>query len=265
MNRYDARAMEKSSTQESKEMWRAGASVILLKRILRHTNLMMDEQKALLSLAAGEFAVGSHDEIVRDGQSVDSYCLLADGVLARTLDTASGSRQITALYVPGEIPDIHTLIMPSATVSLEAIGNAHIVRIHRATMHDAIRRFPILLEAFWREAAIDAIIALEWIANIGQRPALSRIAHLFAEIAVRMDVVRGNAFHFSFPPTQIQIAQAVGLSSVHVNRSLNALREENVLQLRNGIVFVEDWAKLKHVAEFDDNYLSYHEPQRIVL
>jgi hypothetical protein len=94
---------------------------------------------------------------------------------------------------------------------------------------------------------------------------MSRIAHLFAEIAVRMDVVRGNAFHFSFPPTQIQIAQAVGVSPVHANRSLNGLREENAMQLRNGIVFVDDWAKLKHLAEFDDKYLFCHEPQRIVL
>ena len=256
--------MEKLATHESKEMWRAGASVTLLKRIARHTILTTDEQKALLSLANGEFAVSSHNEMVRDGKLVDFYCLLADGVLARTLDAASGSRQITAFCVPGEIADIHTLIMPSATISLEAIGSAHIVRIQRATMHNTLRRFPILLEAFWRETVIDATIAAEWIANAGQRPAMSRIAHLFAEIAVRMDAVRGNTFHFSFPPTQIQIAQAVGVSPVHANRSLNALREENAMHLRSGAVFVDDWAKLTHLGEFEDRYLSYHDPQRIV-
>jgi len=256
--------MEMSSIHDSKELWRAGASAILLKRISRHTVLTADEQNALLSLADSEFAVGSHHEILRDGQSVDFYCLLADGVLARILDAASGSRQITGFYVPGEIPDIRTLVMPSAIFSLEAIGSAHIVRIPRATMHDAIRRFPIFLEALWREASIDATIGSEWLANVGQRPAMPRIAHLFAEIAVRMDTVRGNAFDFPFPATQIQIAQAAGVSAVHANRSLNTLREQNAMQLRNGLVFVNDWAKLKDLAEFDDGYLSYHEPQRIV-
>jgi len=82
------------SNHKSKEMWRAGASAILLKRIARHTILTTDEQKALLSLAGGEFAVCSHEEIVRDGQSVDFYCLLADGVLARTLDAASGPAKL---------------------------------------------------------------------------------------------------------------------------------------------------------------------------
>src|SRR5215469_2499133 len=265
MNQCDAGAMAVSSIHESKEIWRAGASAILLKRIARHTILTTDEQKAILSLTDGEFEVCNHHEVVRVGQSVEFYCLLADGMLARTLDAASGSRQITAFYVPGEIPDIDTLIMPSTTVSLEAIGSVHIVRIHRAGMHDSIRRFPVLLEAFWREAVIDATIAAEWIANVGQQPAMPRIAHLFAEIAVRMDTVRGNAFDFPFPATQIQIAQAVGVSPVHANRSLNVLREENAMHLRNGTVFVEDWAKLTHLAEFDDKYLSYHDAQRILL
>jgi CRP-like cAMP-binding protein len=122
--------------------------------------------------------------------------------------------------------------------------------------------FPGIGEALWRHTVSDAAISAEWIVNVGQRDARSRLAHLFCEMAVRHDKVSGNAFEFEFPVSQANLADATGMSVVHTNRSLQSLRRAGTLQMRGGIVAVEDWATLQATAEFDSAYLNMQPPVR---
>jgi CRP-like cAMP-binding protein len=120
------------------------------------------------------------------------------------------------------------------------------------------------MEAFWRETIIDAVISAEWTANIGQRPAKPRIAHLFAEMATRCGPVAGPTIEYAFPLTQTNIAEATGMSAVHVNRSIQALRAEKLLFFEKGIVHIPDWKNLVDAAGFDDRYLSFDQPLRLL-
>ena len=234
-------------------------------KLLNHTRLTSDEQCALHKLTGERVVLPAHTDMVRRGQVVESACLVVEGLLARTCNTASGFRQVTAFYVAGEMPDVHALMMPHATATLTALSRAQVIRLPRNAVRDTVRHFPAIMEAFWRETVIDAAISTQWVTNIGQREAKARIAHLLAEMAVRRRAVIANTFDFSFPATQIDLADATGLSPVHVNRSLQALRAEQVMDVGKGRVYVRDWQKLVAVAEFDDRYLFFgNEPQRLL-
>lgn len=215
----------------------------------------MPEQETLLP---------AHSDIVRRGQSVDSACLVVEGFLARIRDTSSGRRQITAFYLPGEMPDLDALLVPSALATLLALSPVRIQRVPRAAMRDAIARYPAIGEALWRQTIMDGMIAMEWVANIGQRQARARIAHLICEVAIRSRAVAGEQFDFAFPVTQTHIAEATGMSPVHVNRSVQALRAERALELVDGRAFVRNWALLQDIAEFEGSYLDMEAPVRLL-
>jgi CRP-like cAMP-binding protein len=116
---------------------------------------------------------------------------------------------------------------------------------------------PNVANKLWRDTLIDAAIFREWITNVGSREAPSRIAHLLCEIFVKLQAVgltKGNSF--DFPITQSEIADATGLSTVHVNRSVQKLRRERLIALEKGRCTITDWEGLKRTGMFDASYLS---------
>jgi len=245
-------------------MHRFSATKLFLEKVQRHTRLTDEEREGFLSLAGQSHAVPADTDMVRRGEPISSTCLVVEGLLARTVDTLSGHRQIAAFYVPGEMPDVHAAMMTSATATLHAVSPTRVARVNRSDIDALLRQFPVLAEALWRETIIDSIIAMEWTANIGQRQAKGRLAHLFAEMAVRSGANNSNSFEYRFPVTQENLAEATGMTPVHVNRTLQALRADGVLELNGGVASVRDWKGLVEVAEFDDGYLTYDQPQRLL-
>jgi CRP-like cAMP-binding protein len=245
-------------------MLRFSATRLFLDKVQRHTRLTEEEITGFLSLAGQSHSVPADTDMVRRGDPVSSTCLVVEGLLARTVDTSSGHRQIAAFYVPGDMPDVHAAMMTSATTTLHAVSPTRVARMQRSDVDAVLRKFPVLAEALWRETIIDSIIAMEWTANIGQRQAKARLAHLFAEMAVRLGAVTSNSFEYRFPATQENLAEATGMTPVHVNRTLQALRAEGVLDLNSGMAHIRDWRRLVEVAGFDDGYLRYEDPQRLL-
>jgi len=201
--------------------------------------------------------------IVKRGEMVGSSCLVMDGLVARISDTLPGRRQITALYITGDMPDIHAMMMPQASSTVVALTSARVLRLPRAPMLAMVVRYPALGEALWRETVRDAMIATEWVTNVGARMALPRLAHLFCEMAVRFGVDKGNAFDWIFPITQAQLGETTGMSAVHVNRSLQVLRKSGVMDFEDHRVVVDDWDRLQSIGEFDGDYLDYGKPERL--
>jgi CRP-like cAMP-binding protein len=237
--------------------------VQFLNRLLRHTKLGAEEQNAFLSLASAEIDMPAHGIVIARGQTAASSCLVMQGLLAKTRDTLSGRRQITALYIPGDMPDIHDMMVPAAASTIVALTPVKLLRLPRASLLALVGRYPAIGEALWRETVRDAAISTEWVANVGARLALPRLAHLFCEMAVRSGVDKGNAFDWFFPITQAHLAETTGMSTVHVNRSLQSLRKRAVMEVRDHRVFVRDWARLQAVGEFDGGYLACAEPGRL--
>jgi CRP-like cAMP-binding protein len=128
-------------------------------------------------------------------------------------------------------------------------------------MRAFIQAHPRIADALWRDTLIDAAVFREWIVGLGRRDALTRIAHLFCEMLVRLKSVglaEGNAC--DLPMTQAEIGDALGLSTVHVNRILRSLRAAGLIELRAGTLTVKDWEGLQSAGVFDATYLHLKAP-----
>jgi CRP-like cAMP-binding protein len=197
----------------------------------------------------------AHQDIVSDGDRPSVVCLMLEGMACRYKISADGKRQIVSFHIPGDIPDIQSLFIDVMDHSLAALVPSKILAIPHARMCSIIDNYPRIAHVLWRESLIDAAVFREWIV-VRSRPAYVRVAHLLCEHFARMDAVGlANGKSCALPITQVQIGDALGLSDVHVNRTLQELRGENLIQLHNGMLTILDTEGLKAAGEFDARYL----------
>ena len=129
-------------------------------------------------------------------------------------------------------------------------------------MREITRRRPNIAEILWRDSLVDAALFREWIVNVGQRPALNRLAHIVVELRERLKIIgRVAENRFDMPLTQEQIGEAMGITAVHANRIIKQLRDEAVVDFDRGRVTILDEARLQELADFDDRYL-HNRPTR---
>jgi CRP-like cAMP-binding protein len=234
-----------------------------LEKLLKRTHLTDVEQAAILSLRGIREEFYSQRDFLGREERRDSMCVISRGICARTSVNAQGDRQITAFCMTGDIPDLHRLMLPKSASTFMALSPGEIVRIKEADIREVALQYPGIAEAMWRDTVCDGSISAEWIVNIGRRDAKTRIAHLVCEMAVRLGSATSNAFSYEFPITQVNLADATGLSTVHTNRSLQSLRREGLVRLQGGTIWVEDWETLKTVGEFSQEYLCFDDPTRL--
>ena len=226
-------------------------------RIEARSVLAPDERQAILDLPGQVATVKTNAELVRLGQVVDRTCLVVDGLMARFSLARNGARQISAFYIPGDMPDLHSFVMPRATSALVGLAPTTVLRVPHAAIAAVTERFPKVATALWRDCTMDAALTAEWLLNLSRRSAQSRTAHLFCEMAVRYGQIGAfEDLHFPFPITQTHLADAVGLTSVHVNRTLKKLKDGGIVRVTRSQVTVLDWQKLTAIAEFDPSYLQ---------
>ncbi len=236
---------------------RQAALNLFLNRVSARSRLADDERRAILDLPGEVVTVLSNRDLVRLGEVVDRTCLVADGLMARFGQTREGTRQISALYVPGDMPDLHSFVAPRSNWALTALTKTTVLRVPHAAIEDIVDRHPGIGKAFWRDCTIDAAITSEWILNIGRRSARARLAHLLCEMATRYEQIgQFVGLRFAFPISQVHLADALGLTSVHVNRMLGSLKRAGIVEVTKQVVNVIDWNALVSAAEFDVGYLQ---------
>lgn len=235
---------------------RIGALKLFLRRIEARSTLNDAERDAVLALSGQPQRIAAHQDFVRLGEAVSESCLVVEGVVARFAQLEDGSRQIIGLHIPGDMVDLYSLMLPRAPSPLQALTGSTVIKVP----HEALRQLafdsPGLSAALWRDCVVDGAIVAQWLVNVGRRNARGRIAHLLCEMAVRYDqigMLQNDSF--PFPITQEQIADALGLTSVHVNRSLKSLREEGLIRLPRAGAHILNWRGLANAAEFDASYL----------
>ena len=226
-----------------------------VERLTARSALTAAEQQVILELPTQSVSIKAHHDFVQEDAQTSYSCLIVSGLVGRFGQLNSGTRQITALHIPGDMADLHSAVRPIGIGGLHALTDTTIVKVP----HDAIRRlaarFPAVAEALWRDCMLDAAVLMQWVVNVGRRNARTRLAHIFCEMAVRYGADRSALAEFAFPITQEQLGEATGLTGVHVNRTLKWLRDTKLLTLRGGTVTIHDWPKLVRVAEFDSAYL----------
>lgn len=220
----------------------------------------IDAQEA----AALEGAVGrtasyvARKIIVRQQTPLTQCTLLLEGFVERYKDTPEGRRQILAIHIPGDFVDLHSYPLKRLEHSVAALTDVKVALFPHSAIRTLTERSATLTELLWRSTLIDAAINREWIVSVGARSAVVRLAHLFCEMYVRLERIgMAEAKTFALPLTQVDLADATGLTAVHANRMLRLLREQGLVVFRQGMVEILDWEALKRFADFDTGYLFF--------
>ncbi len=228
----------------------------LVRKLESIAGLTDEERHAILSLPAKTRFLEPRQDIVRDADKPSQCCLILEGWICRYKLLSEGRRQIFSFHIPGDVPDLQSLHIHTMDHSLATVTKASVAFIPHDALRDLISRFPNIAALLWRDTLIDAGIFRQWMLGMGRRSAYGRIAHLFCEMYVKLEAVGLAGEHrCALPITQLDLADALGLTSVHVNRTLKELRGSGLLTLRSNTLVVEKWDELAQAAEFDPTYL----------
>lgn len=235
----------------------------LITKLERRDRLSDDERRALQDAIARVREVDARADIVQQGSRPTESCLVLEGFAARYKVTETGKRQITAVHVPGDFVDLHSLLLKVMDHGVLALTPCKVALVP----HDALRRItddhPHLSRLLWLSTLIDGAIHREWLVAMGRLSAVERLAHLICEVFTRLDVIGlTDGTTFRFPLNQVETADALGLSIVHVNRVLQELRGHGLLTWRGEVIAIEDVAALKRFAQFDPTYLHLEREPR---
>lgn len=227
-----------------------------LKKLKRRIEISSDEERALRSVVTETRRVGPDQILIRGGQELNVSLLLIDGWLARSKDLPGGQRQVTQLHVAGDFADLHSFTLKCLDHDVMTLSDCIIGVAPHERIKDLTENFPKIARYYWFSTNVDAAITRELALSLGQRSAISRMAHLFCELHVRLDAV-GHARDdgFDFPLTQRELSECLGLTVVHVNRTIQELRRRGLVELENRQLTILDKRGLEGVAEFDPSYL----------
>ncbi|HZI42377.1 MAG TPA: Crp/Fnr family transcriptional regulator, partial [Gemmatimonadaceae bacterium] len=167
-----------------------------------------------------------------------------------------GKRQIVSLFVPGDFCDVNVYILKQMDHSIAAITRLKVAMISPDEMNALTAERPRITQALWWHELVSVATQREWTLNLGQRSAYERLAHLLIELYMRLNVVgRAHDGRCDFPLTQNDLADATGLTSVHVNRTLQELRRDRLIELERKQLHILDLPRMMDVAMFNPNYL----------
>jgi len=234
----------------------------LIRKLESIFTLSDDERHALQELPMQVVAIKADQDIVREGDRPSRSCLLLSGFACTYKVTAQGKRQIVSFNLPGDVPDLQSLHLKVLDNSVSTMSQCSVGFITHEALWDLCIRYPRITAAFWRETLIDAAIFREWVLNVGRREGVSRMAHVLCELMVRLKAVGLVEDHAcDLPITQVEFADALGFTTVHVNRVLQQMRAEGLIELTGERLNIPDWDRLKQVGEFDPTYLHLESDQ----
>lgn len=214
------------------------------------------DRAAIKALPVALRSASANQYLVREGDDAGECRMLLSGYACRHKMTSDGGRQIVSFHIPGDILDLQHLLLPRADHNLQTITKAVIASVPAVRLKRVAREHPNIAEALWRDTLIDASIFREWVLNVGRRDGKTRVAHMLCEFAARREAAGlGGPERFELPMTQEHIADATGMTVVHVNRMLQALNAAGIIERDGRSVAIRDWERMRRVADFDPLYL----------
>ncbi|WP_379770983.1 Crp/Fnr family transcriptional regulator [Flaviflagellibacter deserti] len=195
-------------------------------------------------------------DIARDHDRPSQCCILLDGLLYRYKLLEEGKRQIFSFHISGDIPDLQSLHLQVMDHNIGTVVSSVVAFVPHETMNRLIDDHPRIRNALWRDTLIEAAVFREWMAGLGRREAYGRISHFICELFVRYQAIGlANGYKVELPLTQEKMGDALGLSTVHVNRTLQAMRTDGLIRWYRGHLNITDWSGLKKAGAFDATYL----------
>lgn len=227
-----------------------------LKKLRRRIDLSHAEEQAIRGAVVETRTVRADQILVRNGEPLNASNMLLDGWLARSKDLPGGERQMTELHVAGDFADLHGFTLKQLDHDVVSLSNCVVAVVPHDRLKELTEEHPRLGRIYWFTANVDGAITRELALSLGQRSALSRMAHLFCELYVRLDAVgRARADGYEFPLTQRELSECLGLTVVHVNRTIQELRRRRLVELEGRQLRIVNRRGLEGVAQFDPSYL----------
>lgn len=228
----------------------------LLRKFARLVQIDADDRAAIEAMPFAVEPARSGDYLVREGDIAQHCDILLAGYACRHKVTVEGRRQIVSFHLPGDILDLEHLSFARADHSVQLITDATVARISSDVLKQVAASRPNIAEALWRDSLIDGAIFREWILNVGRRDPKARIAHMLCEFAARREAAGLGAPETLHLPMNVdEIADATGLTAVHVNRSLASMEADGTIGRAGKLLEIRDWGRLQQVAGFDPLYL----------
>ena len=225
-------------------------------RLEAFTRLSSDDLAAIAKVSKTSRVIPPRRDLIREGEHPKYIHLMLDGWACRYKTLPDGRRQIVAFFVPGDFCDLNVYVLRQMDHSIGAITRLSVADISREEMDRLTANYPRVTQALWWEALVNAAIQREWTLNVGQRTAYERLAHLLTELFLRLRTVKmTNGISCDFPLTQNDLADATGLTAVHVNRTLQELRRDKLIELERRRLTIPDLQRLMDAAMFNANYL----------
>lgn len=235
----------------------AGVASAWLTKLDRFNTLSRAEADVVEAVErGGDRRAAARSDIVREGDPPRGMILICEGWAFRYKMLADGRRQIVDFLLPGCVCDLRVQLLAARDHSIGTITPVRYAELTPAWLNEVETSSPRVLQALEWETLVNAAIAREWIVNLGQRTALERVAHLMCELFHRLRGI-GMAEDNSciVPLTQMDVAEATGMTAVHVNRTLQQLRARNILAWSGGKLSIPDLGVLESVALFNPDYL----------
>jgi CRP-like cAMP-binding protein len=230
----------------------------LLRRLETRVPLAEADREAVRALPFVPRTLEPAAYIVREGEAALQCALLLAGFAYRHKVTGEGERQILSVHMPGEFLDLQNSFLGVADHNVQALTRVEVAMIAVPALRQLTETRPMVGRALWMDTLVDSAIFREWIVNIGRRDATSRIAHLLCEFSLRLSAAGLAEEHrYELPMTQEQLADATGLTAVHVNRVLKELGRQGLIARDKRAVEILDWNRLSAVADFSARYLHY--------
>lgn len=232
-----------------------------LLKLRRRDTISPEEEAAIRGAVSDVFKLSADQVFVHEGQELDVSTLLLDGWMARAKDLPSGERQLIELHFPGDFVDLHSFTLKRLDHDILTLTGCRVAAVSHQKLREITERYPHLTRVYWFLTNLDAAIHRERTLSLGKRSALSRTAHLFCELFIRLQIVeltRGDSYEL--PLKQAQLAEYLGVTTVHVNRMLQELRRRGIIRFEHHYLTILDQSALREVAEFDPSYL-YLEPE----
>jgi CRP-like cAMP-binding protein len=235
----------------------ANLSTSLLLKLQRRDHISDDEQRVLAKLIIDPSTAPANVDLVREGDRPTASTLILDGFAARYKVVENGGRQITALHGPGDFVDLHSYLLKQMDHGIVTLTPVRIAKAPHSALVRISETHPHLSRMFSLLTLIDGAIHREWLVAMGRRTALGHAAHLLCEVYKQLEIVnRTSGLQFVFPVTQMDFADMLGLSAVHINRVIQELRARELIAWQGAVIRILDWDGLVEVGGFDDTYLQ---------
>lgn len=219
-------------------------------------HLTSKDISALEAATAHPRSYAARQDLIREGDETGPMFVALDGWACRYKILPSGSRQIMAFMMPGDACDLHVKLLAQMDHGIQAVTAATVATVSKPVMEALMHDHPNIARAMYIAQLVDEGIMRAWIVSMGRRSSIERVAHLMCELYLRArNIGLAQGDEFALPLSQLILADALGMTPVHINRVLKQLRLAGAMALSRGSVMIMAPAKLVQIAGFDENYL----------